>query len=305
MLGLCCQYLEPKIARTGSTKYINIANEKSLQYNRFLKQEYSNKNIEDTWINNVINLSNLIQKISSEGFKLFRISSSLFPLYDSVPDLLKNSSIKNELNKLGKYIISQNMRVTTHPDQFVVLSSNNPQVIDNSIRMLEHHSWIFDQMDLYGNYYSINIHGGVKNNQSILIDSINKLSSSLKNRLTLENDERSYSVKQLYSIYESMGVSIVFDSHHHTFNDANLSIEDGLNLAKSTWKVKPLTHLSNTDPELAFGSFLEKRKHSDYVYYIPDCQKQDNDNDIIDIEMEFKMKNLAIKKAVIDFGIKL
>lgn len=153
-------------------------------------------------------------------------------------------------------------------------------------------------------FYSINIHGGTKGNSKLLINSINKMSSSVRKRLTLENDELSYNVKELYDVYQETGIPICWDSHHHTFNNAGLSLEEGLFLAKKTWNnIKPLTHLSNTSPLVANGSFTEKRKHSDYVHYIPDCQLKGNNNNEIDIDFEFKMKNLAILKALKDFNI--
>lgn len=304
MIGLCCQYMEKK---PNKDIYYNILEERHLQYGRFLKNEYSHKQIEEVWINNITNLYKVLQRIHTEGFKLFRVSSNLFPLFDSVPQLKESNSIKSILNDIGKFIFDKQMRLTTHPDQFVVISSNKESVIENSIRILEHHAWIFDQMNLPESpFYAMNIHGGAKGNSHILIDSIKKLKSSVKNRLTLENDERSFNVKDLYEVYKETGVPICWDSHHHTFNNAELSLEEGLKLAKSTWNnIKPLTHLSNTDPTLVNGSFTDRRKHSDYVHYIPECQLQDNNNNQIDIEFEFKMKNVAIKKAVTDFNINL
>lgn len=82
-------------------------------------------------------------------------------------------------------------------------------------------------------------------------------------------------------------------------------MDEGLELAMKTWSVKMLTHLSNTDPLCVNGSFKDRRKHSDYVHYIPDLQRKWNDENKIDIEFEFKMKNLAIRKAIKDFGIVL
>lgn len=308
MLGLCCQYLESKTKRNGEIEFVNIVNETGLQYGQFLKNKYSLKQIEETWINNAKGLLNIIKRVNLEGIKLFRVSSNLFPLYDSVGDSLKSSeTVKSILREIGKFIVENKMRATSHPDQFVVLSSNKEDVINTSIRLLDYHAWIFDQMNLStSTYYAINIHGGTKGNFKSLINSINKLNPSTKNRLTLENDERSYNVSELYQVYQETGVPICWDSHHHTFNDAGLSLDEGLKLAKTTWgDIKPLTHLSNTDPLLANGSFTERRKHSDYVHYIPDCQLNGNNNDEIDVEFEFKMKNLAITKAVQDFKIKL
>ena len=308
MLGLCCQYLESKLKRNGQTEFINVVDETGLQYGQFLKNKYSSKQIEETWINNALGLFDIIKRVNQEGIKLFRVSSNLFPLYDSVTENLRScQTVKDILKETGKYILQNQMRVTSHPDQFVVLSSNKEDVIATSVRLLDYHAWIFDQMELpVSTYYAINIHGGTKGNSKLLINSINNLRPSTKGRLTLENDERSYNVQELYQVYQETGVPICWDSHHHTFNDAGLSLDEGLALAKQTWSdVKPVTHLSNTDPSLVNGSFTERRKHSDFVHYIPDCQLNGNNNGEIDVEFEFKMKNLAIFKAVKDFNLKL
>jgi UV DNA damage endonuclease len=307
-IGLCCHYLTPKIKRNGNIEYVNSLNESSLQYGQYLNKKYSSIKIEDTWINNINNLLSAIKTINAKGINVFRFSSSIFPLYDLEKNLLESSkTIKNSLLEIGKFIKSHNMRLTTHPDQFVVISSNRQDVIDKSIIMLQHHAWIMDQMELDESpYYSINIHGGTRGNSSILIDSINSLPFNVKSRLTLENDERSYNVKDLYAVFEKTTIPIVFDSHHHLFNDANLESEDGFLLAKSTWgSIKPLTHLSNTSPGLENANFSMKRKHSEYVHYIPEWQLLASNNDSIDVDFEFKMKNLAIFDAVEKFKIKL
>lgn len=308
MIGLCCQYIEKQISRTGKENIVNIVDEKSLQYNQFLKGNYSSEKIESVWAHNATNLLNILQRIHNEGFKSFRVSSNLFPLYDCVPQLLHdNELIISALKKIGEFVIENKMRLTTHPDQFVVLSSDKQRVIDNSINILKHHAWIFDQMKLPNTtYYAINIHGGAKGRENILIESIKKLPESVKNRLTLENDERSYNVIDLLRVFNETDVPICWDSHHHSFNDGGLNAEKGLEIAKSTWKdQKPLTHLSNTNPLLTNGSFTERRKHSDFVHYIPECQIAANNSNEIDIDFEFKMKNLAIIKAVNDFEIEL
>lgn len=308
MIGLCCQYLDSFKNKKGNNIYYNALEERNLQYGKFLKQAYSNSQIEEVWINNATNLLNILKRIHKEGFRVFRVSSNLFPLHDSVTDMLHQSqSICNILKEIGNFVKNNNMRLTTHPDQFVVISSNNPNVIEKSVMLLKHHAWIFDTMDVSCTpYNAINIHGGTKGNSKILIDTIKNLPLNIKNRLTLENDERSYNVQDLHHVYQETGIPICWDSHHHTFNDAKMNLPDALILAKSTWhNVKPLTHLSNTDPLLKEGSFLERRKHSDYVHYIPECQLNDNNNNEIDIEFEFKMKNIAINKAINEFNIQL
>lgn len=299
--------MENKLKKNGSSELVNILNERHLQFGRFNKGDYSDTDIHEVWLNNTTELLSVLKRIKKEGYSLMRISSGLLPLYDLVPDKLKaDQKVLDKLKEIGDFVKTNNMRVTQHPDQFCVLSSDNPNIIDKAIVILEHHAWIFDQMGLDKSpYYAINVHGGKKGNTSVLIDVINtRLSDSVKNRLTLENDERGYSVKELFKVFEKTNVPIVMDTHHHTFHPDDLSMEDALDLCIKSWKeIKPLTHLSNTTPGSEKAGFTERRKHSDYVHYIPECQKTANNLGQIDIEMEFKMKNLAIEKAVIDHGL--
>lgn len=298
MIGLCCHYLD----ENGK----NISEEKILQLNRFKSGKYSSSDIQRIYINNSLNLFRLVKKANENGFKVFRFSSNLFPLYEFCKQQYINNEVKHFLSKTGQYVLDNNMRLSCHPDQFVVLSSDNPNVILNSIEILKYHADVFELMSLPENtYHLINIHGGKKNNSDVLIKSINNLPSYVKNRLTLENDERSYNVQELYKVHEHTGVPIVFDTHHHNFNSGNLSLEDAFLIIEKTWSEKPLTHLSNTEPELIRGSFTDRRKHSKFVHYIPEIQLQKNNSDKIDIDFEFKMKNLAIKKAEKDFKIRI
>lgn len=307
-LGLCCQFLEPVVKRDGSIEYKNSSGEEGLQHGQFLKNKYSKEKIQQTWVNNCKNLLLLLKKIHLLGIKVFRFSSNLLPLFDCVdPEYHNHTELLVILNDIGEFVKVNNIRLSSHPDQFSVLSSDNQKVIDNSFKILSYHAWIMDQMKLdLSPYYAINIHGGKKGNSNILIDSINKLPNNVKSRLTLENDERSYNVSDLLKVYSETHVPVLFDSHHHTFNDALMTIEEGLELCKTTWNnIKPLTHLSNTEPGLEKGNFTERRKHSNYVHYIPECQRLDNNQDKIDIELEFKMKNIALFKCVKDFEISL
>lgn len=304
-IGLVCQYLEPIVKRSGNIEYKNITNEKSLQYKQYLDNRYSKEYIEQVWVNNCNSLLSIIKRIFKEGYRSFRLSSSLFPLFDLNKDLLQASKAIPILKEIGNFVLANNVRITTHPDQFVLLSSNKEEVNNNSISILNHYGWMFDSMDLPKSpYFCINIHGGVKGNSNILIKNIDILSESVRSRLTLENDERSYNVLDLYNIYKETNIPIVFDCHHHEFNTSNLSLEEGLDLAIKTWNgIKPMTHLSNTEPENVNKGFSFKRKHSNYVHYISDVYKKFNNDNVIDIEFEFKMKNFAIKKAIKDFEL--
>ena len=57
-----------------------------------------------------------------------------------------------------------------------------------------------------------------------------------------------YSVKDLYEgVYKVIGIPIVFDYHHHRFCTGDLSEQEALEMAISTWgDIKPVVHYSES-----------------------------------------------------------
>jgi UV DNA damage endonuclease len=186
------------------------------------------------------------------------------------------------------------------------LSSDSDVVVAKSFVELDIHGWVFDSMGLdQSPVYAINIHGGKSDRTSRLIDQIKSLPDNVRKRLTLENDETAYNVIDLLSVYKETNTPIVFDSHHHVFNDGGLMLEEAFAATSETWPkgIKPLQHLSNTEPDLMNGNFMDRRKHSNMIHYIPDVQLEGLRNDTIDVEVEAKMKNLSVNEMRKQFSI--
>lgn len=308
-LGLCCQYMKRVTSSRGNVREVNAMGEKLLQLGRWRRGEYDEARVVGTYVNNVTNLRDMLHVIHDEGIRCFRISSNILPLADKVPLAWRDRpEVVEPLREAGAYAMARGMRLTTHPGQFAVLSSDNPDVVQNAVTELDIHAWFMDAMGLPRTpFYAINIHGGKRDRPDNLKAGIAQLSESARRRLTLENCETCYSVSELLPVAEATGVPICFDSHHHTFRTGDLSMEDAYAASFCTWPagVKPLQHLSNTAPEYANGNFRERRKHSDYMHYIPDVQREANDRDEIDIEFEFKKKNWAIHDAVKNHEMRL
>jgi UV DNA damage endonuclease len=305
-LGICCQWLESRTKRDGTTIYENIIDEKSLQLGQFKAGKYDATRIVNTYINNVEEHIKILPKLLKNNIRSFRISSSLFPLFEFNRELaVSNEVLLNRLAVLGKLFRENNIRVTTHPGQFTVLSSDRDEVVQNSIRELEYHAWVFDMMGFEQTpYYAINIHGGKADRSQRLIDVIKTLPANVKNRLTLENDEKCYNVKQLLQIHEKCNVPIVLDSHHYNFNSNDLVYDDAHSATMLTWgQIKPLQHISNTEPGMENASFNEKRSHSNLIHYINKHQLDALRDNTIDVDVEAKMKNLALLKLRVDYGI--
>ena len=302
-LGVCCQWLEPYTKRDGSVEHINSIDERTLQLGRFKSGAYSTALIRDVYRNNVREIIRLIPKLVANNIRSFRLSSGLLPLFEFNEGMIKDDEVLvGLLRQVGNAFVSSGIRVTTHPGQFTVLSSDNKETVQNAIRELTNHALVFDQMGLpVSPNAAINIHGGKRDRMAQLIDGICSLPSNARNRLTLENDESCYSLIDLLPAYEATGVPICWDSHHHSFNDGGLSLDDAYGLSLFTWRntaCKPLQHLSNTEEGSEGGSFTERRKHSQYIHNVPDCQRDGVLQDVVDIDVEAKMKNLAVLKLV-------
>lgn len=297
-VGVCCHWLEEKTKpRSGKKELVNIFDERTLQLGRYQHGKYSDESIKGTYIHNVSRLAEMMPFMHRNGVKLFRISSAMFPLADQVDrSLWDNPEVIKHLKNAGDYIKKNGIRVTTHPGQFCVLSSDSDAVVAKAFVELNIHGWIFDTMGLdHSPYYAINVHGGKADRASRLINQIKSLPDAVRKRLTLENDESAYNVIDLLSIYKETNVPVVFDSHHHVFNNAELTMEDAYAATAETWPkgIKPLQHLSNTEPELVNGNFQDRRKHSNMIHYIPEIQLQGLRDNVVDVEVEAKMKNFA------------
>ena len=305
-LTLCCQFLEPFTKRDGTIVYENAIEEKSLQLGMFNAGKYSDDRLTATYHNNIDQHIKLVPKLIKENFKSFRLSSSILPLYEfNHEKIWQDELLIKKIKNLGDLFKNAGIRVSTHPGQFCIINSDAEHVIKNSVRELEYHAWIFDTMGFEcSHHYAINIHGGKRGNDKKLIETINNLKPNVKNRLTLENDERCFSVNQLFSVSKETDTPIVFDSHHHQFNQDGLDTSDAALKAITTWHdAKPIQHLSNTEPGSESGSFTERRKHSQFIHYIPEVQQMLIEKDLVDIDVEAKMKNIAVLKMRKDFSI--
>ena len=271
-----------------------------------IKRTFKSKGIEyasELGLENCKDLYTIIKWNNENGFKFFRITSNLFPWSSEykLSDMPDYKEICNILSDVGKYVDNNDMRITSHPGPFNVLTSPHPHVVDNCIVDLSIHGEVFDLMGLSRTPYNkINIHiGGVYGDKVSAMErfctNFHRLPESVKSRLTVENDDKAtmYSVVDLYEgVYKVIGIPIVFDYHHHRFNTGGLSEEDALEVAISTWgDIVPVVHYSESRNIEQEDDKIRPQAHSDYVYdYI------DTYGNKVDIMVEAKAKELAVLK---------
>ena len=151
-LGLCCIFVkEPVRFRTITAKALLPLS----PHERIAR-------LDAICLHNAASLEAAIQAVIRLGIGAFRILSPLFPRMTHpavgyrLEDLPSAPRIQTHLATVKDMAHSHHVRLSFHPDQFVVLSSPNPQVYQSSLRELLYHGML---TDLVGAEV-ITIHGG-------------------------------------------------------------------------------------------------------------------------------------------------
>lgn len=260
--GLCCLFNEEPIKFRHATA-------KNLQ--KYDKSERL-KRLSEICLDNSLSLRKAVETVTALDIKAFRVMTPLFPLYthpdvgyqlDFLPDKEK---IIGQLAEVKKISNDNDIRLSFHPDQFNVLNSPHAEVVERSFTELNYQAMLagFIGADV------INIHlGGVYGDKDIarkrFIENFFLLPDAVRQKLTIENDDKSYTPEDLEPVCEETGIPLVYDIHHHRCNNDTFSVEQATDLSIKTWQRvgrEPYFHISS--PKLGWNSNNTK-SHSDYI----------------------------------------
>lgn len=242
---------------------------------------------------NLARLNGAIDFCHERDLRLYRITSGLFPFADEPLGEAVLREFTPQLKATGDHATAADVRLVLHPDQFVVLSSDSAAVLANSLKIMRMHALIFDLLGLPRSpWAAMTLHGGKGDRSARLIQVIGDLPDEIRSRLTLENDERTYSAAQILDICRRTGVPMVFDAHHQVCKEKLTSYDDPsvaemVAAARETWPTpaQQLVHISNG------REFFTDPRHSDFITVMPACYRT-----VPWIEVEAKAKEAAIEK---------
>ncbi len=282
-LGLVC------ITASKDVRFKTTTRKRLLQ----LEPETQAQILRELYAENLRRLRVAIEFCHSRNISLYRMGSGMFPFADDTVGEAVLPEFAEPMQAVGQRAEQLGVRLVLHPDQFVVLSSDRPEVIENSIKILATHARVMDMLGQpQSNWALMNIHGGKGDRAERLIDTIRSLPDTIRSRLTLENDEYTYDARQIFEICQATGVAMVFDAHHHVIHEQvdtyeDPSVAEMLEAARQTWTNPEwqLVHISNGD------KFFRDQRHSDYITIMPSCYRS-----VPWIEIEAKQKEEAIAK---------
>ncbi len=287
--GLCCHFKDEEIAFRTTTARVLSTMPRGEQLKKLSGLCYDNSQ----------SLVQAVQTVHRLGIGAFRIMSPLFPRMThpevgySLDDLPDGEKIGTLLGVVRSFAQLHDIRLSFHPDQFVVLSSPHPQVVANSIRELEYQAWLAEAVGAG----VINLHaGGVYGDKLSALQRFSPvfadLPANVRSRLTLENDDVSYTVSDLLPVCDKLAIPLVYDVHHHRCKPDGLSVEEATQLAAATWQRQgreQYCHLSS--PKAGWGEGNPK-PHADYINPddIPACWHER----VMTVDIEAKAKELAV-----------
>ena len=270
---------------------------------------------------NVMAIKKVIDHLSTlpPELRMFRISSDVLPAYthDDYKDFWQDRQMQDSLARwfapIGETARANDVRLSFHPDQFVVLASDRDEVVNKSIEEFEYHCDMVRFMG-YGKTFQdfkVNVHISGRRGPQGIRDVYNRLSPEARNTLTLENEEYTHGLTDCLSLSDL--VPTVMDIHHNWIREGEYISPNDDNVKKviDSWRgIRPTLHYSVSREDVLVnhsrsilpdvGALIESghnkqklRAHSDYMWSDAANDWAYTHWDWADILVEAKGKNLA------------
>lgn len=291
-LGLCCQFArEPiKFRTTTATAMLRFGRRERLA------------RLAELCLHNADALMASLDFCARHGIGAFRVNSHILPVKThptagyAVNELPGGAEIVERFRNCGAFARAHDLRLSFHPDQFVVLNSPNPKTLAHSLAELNYQAEVAEAVGAD----TINIHGGGAYGDKTtalqaLRANIERLPGPVRSRLTLENDDKVYTPEDLLPVCANTGVPLVYDVHHHRCLPDGLSVGEATERARATWNREPLFHLSSP---LEGWDGAKPERHHDYIDAADFPQAWLGWP--LTVEVEAKAKELAVGRLLAD-----
>ncbi|HEY8196374.1 MAG TPA: UV DNA damage repair endonuclease UvsE [Gemmatimonadales bacterium] len=292
--GLCCQFVDAPITfRTATHRYVAS-----------LESPVARGYLGDIAAHNADALAAAIERCHELGIGAFRVNSQILPLAThpitgyNLEQLDPTGAIAGAFEYAGALARAYDVRLSLHPDQFVVLNSERSAVVRSAVQELELQATV---AEMIGADVIVLHAGGAAGGTQSALERLERglplLSTRVRDRLALENDDRSFTPRSLLPWCQRAGVPLVYDVHHHRCLADGLSIEEATELAAGTWNGRePWCHISS--PRDSWNA-PNARSHADYIDPADFPDEWVGRRMTVDVEAKAKERAvLAIKEVV-------
>ncbi|MFD1848456.1 UV DNA damage repair endonuclease UvsE [Oceanobacillus bengalensis] len=293
-----------------STQLQNSSTSKTMTYARFSQikdREAALRKLEAISNTNLNNLLRLLRYNVANDIHFYRISSKLIPLADHPETSEWNymKALKRSLSDLRKFIkVYESLRLDFHADHFVLINSPRKEVLSSAIKTLRMHHRLLKGFGLNPEHRCVmHVGGGYGDREKALerfIENWAYVSVDLQEMVILENDDKTFTMKETLYLCEKLGIPLVFDYHHHIAHHIDSNWYNEWDRIVTTWESSILPvkmHISSPKSEQKF------RAHADYVdskMFMGFLQEIKGSVPQIDCMIEAKQKDGALYKLMED-----
>jgi UV DNA damage endonuclease len=256
---------------------------------------------------NLEHTKRILYLCAAHEIEVYRLSSSLVPLATH-PEVEWDfhTPFKKEWKELGELIKKFGIRASFHPNQFTLFTSPKQHVTDNAVKDMVYHYRMLEYMGIEdSSVINIHIGGSYGDKEETLIrfhENLKDLPTEVKEIMTLENDDKTYTVEETLGVCQKENIPMVLDIHHHEANLSEKPLEDYLETIFATWKKRdlvPKIHISSPKSEKAFRSHADLVDAGFVEGFFKSLKTFDQD---VDFMIEAKHKDLAMLKLIEDLS---
>lgn len=236
--------------------------------------------------------------------RFFRMGSSIIPFASHLAFPLDwEAEFSSRLAAIREYVQAHGLRLSMHPGQYTVLNSPDEQIVRRAVQELEYHARFLQAVAPDRGTMTLHVGGAYGDKEAALkrfAANVEQLSPTARKRLTLENDDKLFTIHEVLGLCEGLELPAVFDFFHHQCNHAGEDWRgDLLPLlvrVVDTWRGKaPKFHLSS--PKEA-----GKSAHADYVAEgdleeVKTIMEGVDGEEAFDLVLEAKMKDKAVLRG--------
>lgn len=211
------------------------------------------------------NLEAIFGYLHDNDIGFYRWATGLAP-YASHPDLPQfrdaPQRFAERLAAVGAHAKRLGLRLSSHPGQYTVLNSENPETRRLAAIELEVQAELMDGMGLGPECVVILHVGGAAGGIDAALDRFEEgfatLSEAAQSRLVIENDDRTFALVDVLRLSERIGRPVAWDIlHHHCHDPERIPDREALEMALATWPEGVLPKIHYSTPKTALE---EKRK---------------------------------------------
>jgi UV DNA damage endonuclease len=193
-LGLCCQFLDSPIHfRTATHRYVSTLS-------RAGKRNY----LATIAADNAAALAAAVERCAELGIGAFRINSQMLPLGThpvsgyALEALDKAGEIRGAFARARELAGARGIRLSFHPDQFVVINSERADVVRSSIEELEYQAGMAEMVGADTVvFHGGSTAGGLPTASERLQRGLDQLSDRARKVIALENDDHRFAPADL------------------------------------------------------------------------------------------------------------